>query len=122
MGGGGVGGAAKCGLGQQASGIESRQGRVRVVHQQGDLGAAEHDGVAARLFHTRDDALMVSDRFGFEDAVNQFVQDDAIDFFALVGVRAHEFQTARGEFFGTSLSTSQRVPVKPRQRKPRSTA
>ena len=77
---------------KQARGIERRQRGIRVVHDQRNLGAAEYDSVAALIFHPSDDPLKGSDRLGLEDAVNQLIHDDAIDFFAFGGVRAHILQ------------------------------
>src|SRR5258708_39905509 len=74
---------------EQAGGIEGRQRRIRVVHDQRDLGAAEHDSVAALVFYPFDDSLKVSHGLALEHAVNQFIHDYAIDFFAFGGVWGH---------------------------------
>src|SRR5438445_4335695 len=68
---------------KQARGIERRQRRIRVVHNQGDLSAPEDDGVASLLFHPPHDSLKVIDRLGLEVAANQLIHDDVIHFFAL---------------------------------------
>jgi hypothetical protein len=98
---------------KQACGIERRQRRIHVVHDQRSLGAAEDDGVAALLFHPSDDPLMVSDCVGLEDPVNQLIHDDAIDFFPFRGVRAHIRQSARGESFWIDPALDQ--PTSPDQ-------
>src|SRR2546427_427487 len=58
---------------KQACGIERGQRRIRIVHDQGNLGAAEYDGVATLIFHPSDNPLKVSDRLGLETAVNQLM-------------------------------------------------
>src|SRR5207245_5772377 len=78
-------------------GVERRQGRVRVVHDQRDLGAAEDDGVAALAFHARDDLLEVGDGGPRENTVNEFRHDDAIDLVAFLWGRTDVVQPARGE-------------------------
>src|SRR5207253_2541393 len=92
---------------KQACGIERRQRRIRVVHDQRNLGAAEYDGIATLIFHPSDNPLKVSDRLGLEDAVNQLIEDDAIDLFAFAGVRSHKLQPARGKFFWINLALDQ---------------
>jgi hypothetical protein len=91
--------AAQCGPRKQACGIQRGQWRIRIVHDQRDLGAAEHDGVAALVLHPSDHALEVGDGVEFEHAADQLIHDDAVDLFAFGGVRAYMLQSARGELF-----------------------
>ena len=42
---------------------------------------------------------MVGGGLGFKDTANQLVHDNAVDFFAFDRVRAHPFQSVRGELF-----------------------
>src|ERR1700730_12774675 len=68
------------GAGEQTGGVEGGEGRVRVVHEERDLGAAEYDGVAAFVaLHAGDELLEVRDCFGTKDAVDELVHDDAVD-------------------------------------------
>jgi len=83
-------GAVEGGSGQEAGGVEGGEGGVFVVEDEGDFGAAEDYGVAAFVFHAGDDALEGGDGVGFEEAVDEFVHDDAVDGFALVGVGAED--------------------------------
>ena len=92
---------------QQAGRIERRQRRVAVVHDQRELGAAQHDGVAALDLHALDDLLQVGDRVGLEDAVDQLVHDDAVDLLALGEARAHVAQRAPSELLGIDLALGQ---------------
>ncbi len=49
---------AQGGARKKARGIKRWQRRIRVVHDQGNFGTTEYDGVAALLiFHPSDDAL-----------------------------------------------------------------
>ena len=70
--------------------MESRVGSGELVSfmMKGDLGAAEDYGVAALVFHAGDDLLELGDGFGREDAVDELVEDDAVDFVAVGGVGA----------------------------------
>jgi hypothetical protein len=89
---------------EQACGIERRQRRIRVVHDQRDLSAAEYDSVAALVFHPSDDLLKVHDRLGLEDVTNQLIHDDAVEFFAFGAIRAHTLQSVRCESFWINLA------------------
>jgi len=89
---------------EQPCGIERRQGRIRVIHDQRDLGAAEDDRVATLVLHPSDDPLKTSDRLGLEDAVNELIHDDAVDFFALGAVGTHVLHSARLELFRIDLA------------------
>ena len=89
--------------------------------------AAQHNSVATPapiLFHAPDDALKRRNRLRFENAVHQLIHYDAIDFLALRSVGAEILQPPRSKLFQDRLasSTSQRVPVSPMRRNPRSTA
>jgi hypothetical protein len=76
-------------------------------HDQRRLGAAEHHGIAALVLHPCDDPLMIGDCFGLEDAVDQFIHDDAVDLVALGGARTHEREAARPELFRIGLAVHQ---------------
>src|SRR5689334_7180691 len=73
---------AQGGAGQEARGVEGRQRRIVVLHQERNFGAAEDDGVAAVFFHLLDDALKALHRLGREDSVHQLVHDDVMDLLA----------------------------------------
>jgi hypothetical protein len=49
-------------LREQARGVQYRQRRVLIVHDERNLGAAEHHGVTARISQPPDDLLMGGDR------------------------------------------------------------
>ena len=59
------------------------------------------------IFHACDDLLEVGDGFGREDAVDELVEDDAIDFVAVGGVGANVLETVGGEFFGVDFALDQ---------------
>jgi len=80
---------------------------VGIVHDQRDLGAAEHDGVAALGLHASDHALEAGHRLGSEDARDQFVHDDAVDLVTLAGGRAQMLQPAIGELFRIDVALDQ---------------
>ena len=72
-------------------------------------------------FSRADDLLEVGDRLRLEDAAHQLVHDDAV---ALARARPPRAHASRGRGRRASrdrrsLSTSQRVPVRPSRRKPR---
>ena len=98
---------------KQARGIECRQRRARVVHDQRNLSATEYHGVARLAFHPPDDALEATDRLPLEDAIHQFIHDDAIDLFTFNGVRMHALQTARRELLWIDLALDE--PARARQ-------
>jgi len=56
------------------------------IDEQRDLSATEDDGIAATVLEALDHVVEVEARFFGEDAVDQFLEDDVVDAFALVGV------------------------------------
>ena len=87
--------------------FEGRQRRVAVVHDQRDLGAAQHDGIAALVLHALKHLLEVGDGFRLEHAVDQLVHDDAVDLLALGQARPQVTDGAAGEFLRVHLALGQ---------------
>jgi hypothetical protein len=74
---------------KQSRGIESWQWGIQVIHDQRDLGAPEYNRVAASILHLSDDTLKVHNGLGCENAIDQLIHDEAINFFAFGGVWTH---------------------------------
>ena len=62
---------------KQACGIERRQRRIRIVHDQRNLGAAEYHGITGFALHPPDDALKARDSLVGEEAIHHAVQRKA---------------------------------------------
>src|SRR6266542_124074 len=72
------------GFGEDASGVERGQWRGFGRNQQRNLGAAEHNGIAAVVLESADNFDMVCQRSRQELAVDQFVENDLVEAFALL--------------------------------------
>jgi hypothetical protein len=92
---------------QKARGIERRQRRVGVADDQRNLGAAQHDGIAASTLHPLDDAPVVENRLRLEDAADELIHDDAVDLLALLVVRTDVVQAVRPELCRIDLALDQ---------------
>lgn len=66
-----------------------------------------YDRVAALFFHTADDHLKVSDRFGLEDVANQLIHDDPVDFFAFNSAWTHIVQSVRRKLFRIDFTVNE---------------
>lgn len=90
--------------GEEACGVESGERRVGVVDEEWDLGATEDDGVAALVLEAGDDLLEGGDGFGFEDAIHELIEDDAVDGLALVRVGAEAVDSAGCKLVGVDIA------------------
>jgi hypothetical protein len=90
--------------GEKARGIEGGEWGVGVVDKEWNLSAAEDDGVAAFLLEAGDDFLEGGDGFGLEDAVNEFVEDDAVDGVALIRIWPKVIDAVSGEFVWVDIA------------------
>ena len=76
-------GAADGGAGEQAGGVKDGQWRAFRRNEQWDFSAAEDDGVAAFGLETIDNGAEDTQGFGAENSVDEFVEDNLVDFFAV---------------------------------------
>src|SRR3982074_2790264 len=98
---------AQCGPRKQACGVECRQRRVLVVHDQWDFGATEHNSVAALVLHSPYDLLMKRDCIGFEDPANQLIHDDTVDFVAFGDARTKVLEPAGFKLFRIDVTVDE---------------
>jgi len=75
--------AIERGASEEAGRIEGRQRRLLGAHDQRDLRAAQHDGIAPLGLHAFDDLPEDRQRFGSKNAVHQLVEDDLVDLAAI---------------------------------------
>ena len=102
---------------QQTRRIERRKLRVRVVDDERDLRATEHDGVASFfLLQSTGHGLKVRDLVGLEHAAHQLAHDDSIHLVAFGGIRTNGRQSTSRERLGIHVTVDQ--PTRARNAEP----
>lgn len=100
-------GAGEGSAGEEPGRVESGQRRIIVVHDEGNFGTAEDDGIASLVLHARDGALMEGDSLGGEDSADQFLHDEAVDLITLGRGGAQAFNAERGKLIGVDAAVDE---------------